>query len=98
MSCFIFFELLISKNVVACSLYTWVMLDVYRINIGFLFDSLSGLMCVVVCTISLLVHIYSLGYMSHDPYLVRFMSYLSLFTFSMLLVVVADNFLLMFLG
>lgn len=70
----------------------------HKITFGFLFDSLSGLMCVVVCTISFLVHLYSLGYMSHDPYLVRFMCYLSLFTFSMLLVVISDNFLQMFLG
>ena len=61
-------------------------------------DPLSSVMLVVVTSISALVHIYSIGYMSHDPHKPRFMSYLSLFTFSMLMLVVSDNFLQLFFG
>ena len=60
-------------------------------------DPLSSIMLVVVTFVSALVHIYSIGYMSHDPHKPRFMSYLSLFTFSMLALVVSDNFLQLFL-
>jgi len=63
-----------------------------------MFDSLTVLMCVIVTFISCLVHIYSIEYMSHDPHLARFMSYLSLFTFFMLILISADNFLQMFVG
>jgi NADH:ubiquinone oxidoreductase subunit 5 (subunit L)/multisubunit Na+/H+ antiporter MnhA subunit len=63
-----------------------------------MFDSLTVSMCVVVTFISFLVHLYSVEYMSHDPHLPRFMSYLSLFTFFMLILVTADNFLQMFVG
>ena len=61
-------------------------------------DPLSSVMLVVVTFVSALVHIYSIGYMSHDPHKPRFMSYLSLFTFSMLALVVSDNFLQLFFG
>ena len=64
----------------------------------FMFDSLTVLMCCVVTFISFLVHFYLIEYMSHDPHLPRFMSYLSLFTFFMLILVTADNFLQMFVG
>ena len=63
-----------------------------------MFDSLTASMCVVVTFVSFLVHSYSIEYMSHDPHLPRFMSYLSLFTFFMLILVTADNFLQMFVG
>ncbi len=63
-----------------------------------MFDSLTVFMCVVVTFISFLVHLYSIEYMSHDPHLSRFMSYLSLFTFFMLILVTADNFPQMFVG
>ena len=63
-----------------------------------MFDSLTVSMCVVVTFISFLVHLYSTEYMSHDPHLPRFMSYLSLFTFFMLILISADNFLQMFVG
>ena len=61
-------------------------------------DALSAVMLVVITFISALVHIYSIGYMSHDPHKPRFMSYLSLFTFSMLTLVTSDNFLQLFFG
>lgn len=63
-----------------------------------MFDSVTALMLVVVTTISFFVHLYSISYMSHDPHLQRFLSYLSLFTFFMLILVTADNFLQMFVG
>ena len=70
----------------------------YGMKIGFLIDSLSVVMMVVVTLISLLVHVYSIGYMRGDPGYVRFFAYLSLFTLAMLLLVMADNFLLLFIG
>ena len=70
----------------------------YGMKIGFLIDSLSVVMMVVVTLISFLVHFYSIGYMRGDPGYVRFFAYLSLFTLAMLLLVMADNFLLLFIG
>ena len=68
------------------------------LRMGFLIDSLSVVMCAVVTAVSLLVHVYSLGYMRGDPGFRRFFAYLALFTLAMLLLVLADNFLLLFLG
>jgi NADH:ubiquinone oxidoreductase subunit 5 (subunit L)/multisubunit Na+/H+ antiporter MnhA subunit len=65
---------------------------------GFMYDSLTVVMLIVVTSVSLLVHIYSISYMSADPHIPRFMAYLSLFTFFMLMLVTADNFIQMFLG
>lgn len=73
-------------------------MDVYTLGFGLLFDSLSVLMTVVVVTISLLVHLYSISYMSHDPHISRFMGYLSLFTYFMLVLVTSSNFIQMFIG
>lgn len=67
-------------------------------QIGLLFDSVSSLMLVVITFISLLVHLYSTTYLIDDPYLSRFMSYLSLFTFFMILLVTSDNFIQIFIG
>jgi len=93
-----FYEVGLMGSPVYVKLFTWVNSEVLLINWGFLFDSLTVIMCVVVTFISSLVHIYSIEYMSHDPHLPRFMSYLSLFTFFMLILVTADNFIQMFLG
>jgi len=95
---FIFYEVGLCHNVVDVQLYQWFVLDVYVINIGLLFDSLSSVMIIVVTTISMFVHLYSIGYMSHDPHLSRFMCYLSLFTFFMLILVTSNNFLQLFVG
>lgn len=76
----------------------WIDSGFLYCNWGFIFDSLTVVMLLVVTSISLLVHFYSSSYMEHDPHLPRFMSYLSLFTFFMLILVTADNFLQMFLG
>ncbi len=76
----------------------WMYTDDLFVNWGFCFDSLTCVMIVVVTFISSLVHLYSTEYMENDPHLTRFMSYLSLFTFFMLILVTADNFLQMFVG
>lgn len=69
-----------------------------NVDWGFLFDSLTAIMCCVVTFVSSIVHLYSTEYMANDPHLSRFMSYLSLFTFFMLILVTADNFIQMFVG
>ncbi|MBL4762354.1 MAG: NADH-quinone oxidoreductase subunit L, partial [Gammaproteobacteria bacterium] len=80
------------------SVYTWMVSDGVRFEIGFLIDSLTALMMVVVTCISFLVHIYTIGYMHEDPGYQRFFSYISLFTFSMLMLVMSNNFLQLFFG
>ena len=79
-------------------IFEWVSSGSFIANWSINIDPLSSVMLVVVTFVSSLVHIYSIGYMSHDPYKPRFMSYLSLFTFSMLVLVVSDNFLQLFFG
>ena len=98
LSLFAFYEVGFMGSPVYIRLSTWVSSEVLLINWGFLFDSLTVVMCIVVTFVSSLVHLYSIEYMSHDPHLPRFMSYLSLFTFFMLILVTADNFIQMFLG
>lgn len=70
----------------------------FFVNIGFLFDTITSVMLIIVFFISLLVHVYSLGYMENDAHLIRFLSYLSLFTFFMCILITANNFLQMFFG
>ena len=79
-------------------IFEWISSGGFTANWSINIDPLSSVMLVVVTFISALVHIYSIGYMSHDPHKPRFMSYLSLFTFSMLALVVSDNFLQLFFG
>jgi NADH-ubiquinone oxidoreductase chain 5 len=93
-----FYEVALLGSPVYLVLINWISSDVLNINWGFIFDSLTVTMCLVVTFISLLVHLYSTEYMSHDPHLSRFMAYLSLFTFFMLILVSADNFVQMFVG
>ena len=80
------------------SVYTWITMGETRLEIGFLIDRLSALMMVVVTFVSLMVHVYTIGYMAQDPGYQRFFSYISLFTFSMLMLVMANNFLQLFFG
>jgi len=80
------------------SVYTWLTSGETRFEIGFLIDRLSVLMMVVVTFVSLMVHIYTIGYMRDDPGYQRFFSYISLFTFSMLMLVMSNNFLQLFFG
>lgn len=79
-------------------LYTWMFSDNVHFDIGFLIDRLTSIMMCVVTFVSLMVHVYSIGYMQDDPGCARFFSYISLFTFSMLMLVMADNFLQLFFG
>ncbi|MEM6514110.1 MAG: NADH-quinone oxidoreductase subunit L, partial [Pseudomonadota bacterium] len=80
------------------SLYTWAVVDGLRMEVGFLVDRLTALMMCVVTFVSLMVHIYTIGYMHDDPGYQRFFSYISLFTFAMLMLVMSNNFLQLFFG
>lgn len=80
------------------SVYTWMISDGIRFEIGFLIDGLTALMMTVVTGVSLMVHIYTIGYMHDDDGYQRFFSYISLFTFSMLMLVMSNNFLQLFFG
>lgn len=80
------------------SVYTWLTVAGFDFSIGFLVDSLTALMMVVVTSVSLMVHIYTIGYMRDDPGYQRFFSYISLFTFSMLMLVMSNNFVQLFFG
>src|SRR2546422_5820278 len=79
-------------------IYIWMTSGDLRFAIGFLIDPLTALMITVVSFVSLMVHIYTIGYMADDPGYTRFFSYISLFTFSMLMLVMANNFLQLFFG
>jgi NADH-ubiquinone oxidoreductase chain 5 len=97
-SLFIFYEVAFLGCFSYVKLISWVSSETLNVDWGFMFDSITAVMCCVVTFISCLVHLYSTEYMSHDPHLPRFMSYLSLFTFFMLILVTADNFIQMFVG
>jgi NADH-quinone oxidoreductase subunit L len=80
------------------TVYTWMTAGSTRLEIGFLIDRLSALMMVTVSFVSLMVHVYTIGYMAEDPGYQRFFAYIALFTFSMLMLVMANNFLQLFFG
>jgi NADH-quinone oxidoreductase subunit L len=80
------------------TIYEWMNLGALKMEVGFLIDGLTAMMMVVVTFVSLMVHIYTIGYMSEDPGYQRFFSYISLFTFSMLMLVMSNNFLQVFFG
>ncbi len=80
------------------SVYTWAVTDGLRMEVGFLVDRLTVLMMAVVTFVSLMVHVYTIGYMHDDPGYQRFFSYISLFTFAMLMLVMSNNFLQLFFG
>jgi hypothetical protein len=93
-----FFEVGLNNIPVSINLFRWIDSEALDVIWGFHFDSLTVSMLIPVLIVSSLVHIYSIGYMSHDPHNQRFFSYLSLFTFMMIILVTANNFLLMFVG
>src|SRR6202171_2773294 len=78
--------------------YTWLVSDGVTMDVGFLIDRLSAMMMAVVTFVSLMVHVYTIGYMDDDPGYQRFFSYISLFTFAMLMLVMSNNFLQLFFG
>ena len=98
LSVFIFYKVLTVGYENNLIIATWLSSGSLDVNWSIKIDSLSSVMLLVVTSISALVHIYSIGYMSHDPHKPRFMAYLSLFTFSMLVLVTSDNFLQLFFG
>jgi NADH-ubiquinone oxidoreductase chain 5 len=94
----VFVEVGLNKIPVSIDLFRWIDSESLNVLWGFHFDSLTVSMLIPVLIVSSLVHIYSIGYMEHDPHNQRFFSYLSLFTFMMIILVTANNFLLMFVG
>ena len=97
-SYFIFYEVCFCDCPCYITLSPWIIAGSFKLYWDFIFDSLTATMLVVVLTISTVVHIYSISYMSHDPHINRFMSYLSLFTFFMIVLVTANNYIQMFVG
>ena len=97
-SLILFFDVTSNGVVYKLTMGNWIAVDSLNIDWSFCFDSLTSVMLIVVTFISTLVHLYSTEYMEYDPHLPRFMSYLSLFTFFMLILITANNFLQMFVG
>lgn len=97
-SYFLFYEVCYCDCPCYITLSPWIIAGSFKLYWDFIFDSLTVIMLVVVLTISTVVHIYSISYMSHDPHINRFMSYLSLFTFFMIILVTANNYIQMFVG
>jgi len=96
-SCAVFYDVMQGARFNG-AVYTWMTSGGVRFEIGFLIDPLTTLMMVVVTFVSLMVHVYTIGYMAEDPGYQRFFSYISLFTFAMLMLVMANNFLQLFFG
>ena len=98
LSFIIFKEVILNNYQNNLIIFSWISSGALEVNWSIKIDAVSSVMLVVVCLVSSLVHIYSIGYMSHDPHKTRFMAYLSLFTFSMLMLVTSDNFIQLFFG
>jgi NADH-quinone oxidoreductase subunit L len=94
----VLFDLLTGGKTFDGPVYTWLVSDGLPMQVGFLIDRLSALMMAVVTFVSLMVHVYTIGYMRDDPGYTRFFSYISLFTFSMLMLVMSNNLLQLFFG
>ena len=98
LSLFVFKQVIFDQVSYNIDIYEWLALGDFSFKIGFLIDPLTVTMMIVVTFVSLMVHIYTIGYMHEDPGYQRFFSYISLFTFSMLMLVMANNFLQLFFG
>jgi NADH-quinone oxidoreductase subunit L len=101
LSVLMFFELKslpVDARIIEQTLFTWIGAGSFHVNIGYLLDPLSAIMILVVTGVGFLIHVYSTGYMHHDPGFGRYFTYLNLFMFAMLTLVLADNFLFMFVG
>jgi len=98
LSFYVFYDVCYAGNARTTELFTWFDAGTFEASWAIRVDSLTAVMFVVVTVVSAMVHVYSVGYMAHDRSIPRFMSYLSLFTFSMLMLVTADNFMQMFFG
>ncbi len=97
-SCSLFYSVIIQSQPHVVSLENWITVGDFTVDWALRFDQLSVVMMCVINIVSACVHVYSVGYMSHDPCKARFMSYLSLFTFAMLMLVSADNLVQLFFG
>ena len=97
-SCCIFYETVLNSSAAYIKLWRWFDSELLTTYFGLQFDSLTSIMLIVVTSVSALVHIYSTGYMAGDPHIPRFMSYLSLFTFLMIVLVTSDNYVQLFIG
>jgi Proton-conducting membrane transporter/NADH-Ubiquinone oxidoreductase (complex I), chain 5 N-terminus/LAGLIDADG endonuclease len=93
-----FYEVILCNSPVSIELFSWINLEYLKVSWSFYFDELTVGMLIPVLIVSLLVHLYSVGYMGEDPHQQRFFSYISLFTGLMLVLVTGNNFLVMFLG
>jgi len=98
LSIIIFYNGIVYNEYANYKIIEWISSGRLKVDWSINIDPLSSIMLIVVTSVSSLVHLYSIGYMSHDPYKPRFMAYLSLFTFAMLMLVVSDNFLQLFFG
>ncbi len=98
LSLLVLYEVIVNQYQDNIIIATWISSGSLDVNWSMKIDALSAVMLVVVTSVSALVHIYSIGYMSHDPHKPRFMAYLSLFTFAMLMLVTSDNFIQLFFG
>jgi len=98
LSLIIFYKVLTEDYFVNSLIFNWISSGSFSVNWSIYIDPLTSVMLVVVTLISTIIHFYSIGYMSHDPHKPRFIAYLSLFTFAMLTLVTADNFLQLFFG
>ncbi|MEQ8433319.1 MAG: proton-conducting transporter membrane subunit, partial [Oceanicaulis sp.] len=94
----VFVDVAVGGNARTIELARWIAIGSFEVNWAIKLDTLSAVMLVVITSVSSLVHVYSWGYMSHDPHRARFFAYLSLFTFAMLSLVTADNFIQLFFG
>ncbi len=97
LSCFVFQDVQAGKTFNG-AIYTWLVTDGIKLEVGFMIDSLTVMMMLVVTFVSLMVHVYTIGYMAEDDGYTRFFGYISLFTFSMLMLVMSNNFLQLFFG
>ena len=93
-----FYEVGLCGSPVSIELFSWIDSEFMLVQWGFLFDALTVSMLLPVLIVSSLVHLYSISYMEADPHNQRFFSYLSMFTFFMLILVAGDNYLIMFIG
>jgi len=98
LSCYVFADVAMAGHVRVTPLFTWFLSGGFEAPWALRVDQLTAVMLIVVTGVSAMVHVYSVGYMHGDPSIPRFMSYLSLFTFSMLMLVTADNFMQLFFG
>ena len=97
-SALVFQHVVLNRGTIQADLYTWTQVGATRFNIGFLIDTLTATMMLVVSFVSLMIHVYTIGYMADDPGYQRFFAYIALFTFSMLMLVMSNNFLQLFFG